>query len=171
MPFWLVILSGYEGIFHYDFDLHFPNDTEPEKEKATHSSILAWRIPWTEKPGRLHTVHGVTNSLTQLSNSHTYWLIANLQCYVSSKCTAKWFIYILFQILFHHRLFQDIEYSSLGYTIGFCLPSLYIVACIPDSCLSLSPAPNLYYPFGNHKVVFCLWVYFCFVNKFTCIIF
>ena len=26
---------------------------------ATHSSILAWRIPWTEEPGRLHTVHGV----------------------------------------------------------------------------------------------------------------
>ena len=23
-----------------------------EKEMATHSSILAWRIPWTEKPGR-----------------------------------------------------------------------------------------------------------------------
>ena len=29
------------------------NDTELEKEKATHSSILPWRIPWTEKPGRL----------------------------------------------------------------------------------------------------------------------
>ena len=24
-----------------------------EKELATHSSILAWRIPWTEEPGRL----------------------------------------------------------------------------------------------------------------------
>ena len=24
-----------------------------EKEMATHSSILAWRIPWTEKPGKL----------------------------------------------------------------------------------------------------------------------
>ena len=24
-----------------------------EKEKATHSSILAWRIPWTEEPGGL----------------------------------------------------------------------------------------------------------------------
>ena len=24
-----------------------------EKEMATHSSILAWRIPWTEEPGRL----------------------------------------------------------------------------------------------------------------------
>ena len=26
----------------------------------THSGILAWRIPWTVEPGRLHTVHGVT---------------------------------------------------------------------------------------------------------------
>ena len=24
-----------------------------EKEMATHSSILAWKIPWTEDPGRL----------------------------------------------------------------------------------------------------------------------
>ena len=24
-----------------------------EKEMATHSSILAWRIPWTEEPGRI----------------------------------------------------------------------------------------------------------------------
>ena len=24
-----------------------------EKEMSTHSSILAWRIPWTEEPGRL----------------------------------------------------------------------------------------------------------------------
>ena len=26
---------------------------------ATHSSMLAWRIPRTEGPGRLHTVHEV----------------------------------------------------------------------------------------------------------------
>ena len=26
-----------------------------EKEMATHSSILAWKIPWTEKPGRLQS--------------------------------------------------------------------------------------------------------------------
>ena len=30
-----------------------------EKEMATHSSILAWRMPRTEEPGGLHTVHGV----------------------------------------------------------------------------------------------------------------
>ena len=26
-----------------------------EKEMATHSSVLAWRIPWTEEPGGLHS--------------------------------------------------------------------------------------------------------------------
>ena len=38
-----------------------------EKQMATHSSILAWKIPWTEEPGRL-AVHGVTKSQTQLSD-------------------------------------------------------------------------------------------------------
>ena len=38
-----------------------------EKEMATHSSILAWRIPWTKEPGGL-LVHGVTKSYAQLSN-------------------------------------------------------------------------------------------------------
>ena len=33
-----------------------------EKEMATHFNILAWRIPWTEEPGGLHTVHGVAES-------------------------------------------------------------------------------------------------------------
>ena len=28
----------------------------PEEEMATHSSILAWRIPWTEEPGGLQSM-------------------------------------------------------------------------------------------------------------------
>ena len=35
-----------------------------EKDMATHSSIQAWRSPWTEDPDRL--VHGVAQSWTQL---------------------------------------------------------------------------------------------------------
>ena len=27
-----------------------------EKEIATHSSTLAWKLPWTEEPGRLQTI-------------------------------------------------------------------------------------------------------------------
>ena len=29
---------------------------DPLEEMATHSSVLAWRIPWTEKPGRLQSM-------------------------------------------------------------------------------------------------------------------
>ena len=36
-----------------------------EKEMATHSSILAWEIPWTEK-SRWATVHEVAESQTRL---------------------------------------------------------------------------------------------------------
>ena len=39
---------------------------------ATHSSILAWRIPWTEEPGRLQSM-GFTKSQTQLSNKHFHF--------------------------------------------------------------------------------------------------
>ena len=44
-----------------------------EKEMATHSSILAWRIPWTEEPDRLQSM-GLQESDTteQLNHHHTY---------------------------------------------------------------------------------------------------
>ena len=37
-----------------------------EQEMATHSSILAWRIPWTEEPGGLQSM-GLQKSQTGLS--------------------------------------------------------------------------------------------------------
>ena len=41
-----------------------------EKEMATHSSILAWRIPWTEEPDGLYSPWGRRESDTteQLTN-------------------------------------------------------------------------------------------------------
>ena len=34
-----------------------PGSEDPlEKEMATHSSILAWKIPWTEEPGELQSM-------------------------------------------------------------------------------------------------------------------
>ena len=35
-----------------------------EKEMAIHSSILAWRIPWTEEPGRLQSMGSLLGKLT-----------------------------------------------------------------------------------------------------------
>ena len=38
-----------------------------EEGMATHSSILAWRIPWTEEPGGLQSI-GSQKSCTQINN-------------------------------------------------------------------------------------------------------
>ena len=38
-----------------------------EEERAMHSSIFAWEIPWTEEPGGLPAME-VTKSPSQLSN-------------------------------------------------------------------------------------------------------
>ena len=41
-----------------------------EKAVATHSSILAWRIPWTDKPGGLQSVGSQSNRTEQLNNNN-----------------------------------------------------------------------------------------------------
>ena len=49
-----------------------------EKEMATHSSILAWKTPWTEEPGRLQSMgsqrvgHDQATSLQGFSSSHVW---------------------------------------------------------------------------------------------------
>ena len=44
---WCVGISPLEGDHHWEDPL--------EKGMATHSNILAWRIPWTEEPGGLQS--------------------------------------------------------------------------------------------------------------------
>ena len=45
--------------------VQFISQEDPlEKKMATHSSILAWRIPWTEKPGRLQSMGSQESDLT-----------------------------------------------------------------------------------------------------------
>ena len=44
-----------------------------EKEMATHSSILAWEISWTERLGRLQSMES-HKSWTQLSNNNNIYM-------------------------------------------------------------------------------------------------
>ena len=83
-------------------------------------------------------------SVLLLKLIYFYRSIINLQCCVNFRCTAKWFsytyIYIyFFQILFPYRLLQNIEYSSVCYTIGPCWLSILFIAV----CTCQSQAPNL----------------------------
>ena len=56
----LRILVGYSPWTRKESDtteqLHFTSLLPLKKEMATHSSITAWKIPWTEEPGGLQTI-------------------------------------------------------------------------------------------------------------------
>ena len=68
-----------------------------EKEMATHSSILAWRIPWAKEPGRatVHKEWDITepteqaHSLCHMENEYIYLTLIYWDLYVSSSEVKK----------------------------------------------------------------------------------
>ena len=67
-----------------------------EKPKATHSSILAWRIPRTEEPGGA-TVHRVTKSRTRLKRLGTHtcrhaWCCSIFHCWTLNDSSIYFFV-------------------------------------------------------------------------------
>ena len=44
-----------------------------EKEMATHSSTIAWKIPWMEEPGRLQSVGSQTVGHNRATSLHFTW--------------------------------------------------------------------------------------------------
>ena len=57
-----------------------------EKEMATHSSILAWRIPWKEEPGRLQSTGSQRVRHDWATSLHFIW-------------NVYYFVYILYEII------------------------------------------------------------------------
>ena len=59
-------LAGYSPWGHKESDTTFTFYFHAlEKEMATHSSVLAWRIPWTEKPGGLQSMGSLESDTTE----------------------------------------------------------------------------------------------------------
>ena len=83
-----------------------------QKEMATHSSILAWGIPWTEEPGRLQSMR--SQSWTQLSD-----LIHSFALY--SVCASSLLESIVWWIRDRKYIFilnvQE-TYTDTGYVLG-----------------------------------------------------
>ena len=71
-----------------------------EKEMATHSSILAWRIPWTEGPGRLWSV-----GQAMVCGDMTEQLILLLYNMYNLKLYAKSYVYVYIELFSHVQLF------------------------------------------------------------------
>ena len=67
---------------------------------ATHYSILAWEIPWTEEPGGLQFI-----GLQRVRND---WMTEHSKYVCVCICVC-----ILFKTFFHYRLLQDIKHSDI----------------------------------------------------------
>ena len=67
----------------FPFTFHFH---ELEKEMATHSSVLAWKIPWTEEPGGLLSMgsHRVGHDCSDLAAAAAAYIM-----YTSSYTSTK----------------------------------------------------------------------------------
>ena len=50
------VTEGQTRLSSFTFTFHFH---ALEKEMATHSSVLAWKIPWTEEPGGLQSMRSL----------------------------------------------------------------------------------------------------------------
>ena len=46
-----------------------------EKEMETHSSILEWRSPWTEEPGRLQSIGSQESATTEMTKHACSWIL------------------------------------------------------------------------------------------------
>ena len=103
-----------------------------EKGMATHPSILAWRIIWTEEPGGLQSMG--SESQTRLSAStrahthtHTHTHISSLlgslseslRCPVLYSCTTLWYYHLLkdFFLILHEICYNIV--SALCFLIFF----------------------------------------------------
>ena len=58
---------------------------------ATHSSILAWSIPWTEEPGRLQSMESQSDTTEQpiLSLSDVWLCDENITCIIAGMFTKS----------------------------------------------------------------------------------
>ena len=65
---------------------------------ATHSSILVWRIPWTEEPGELQSTGSPRARHNGMTNTHTYTQKLNYELHIqlgtynnrSNQAISKW---------------------------------------------------------------------------------
>ena len=128
-----------------------------EKGMATHSSVLAWRNPWTEEPGGLQSVGSQRvehHWATKYSTAQFQETRKEIQLYTHTYICIH---FIFFSLIVYYRILR----------IGPCLysGSLLFIYLTYRSVYMLIPTPNLslsLFPFGNHKFVFCLWI--CFIN-------
>ena len=108
-----VLLSGWASLTQVQ---SLGQENPLEKEMATHSSILAWKIPWTEEPGRLQFV-GSQKRWTQL-NSNNYSLSWSLFSIIFWGSVINRFAYIYGSLSSYIYIFLHFKNNHFVVWIG-----------------------------------------------------
>ena len=58
------VILGNQSVFYHKHVQSLGQEDTLEKEMTTHSSILAWKIPWTEEPGGVQSVGSQVSDTT-----------------------------------------------------------------------------------------------------------
>ena len=120
-----------------------------EQEMATHSSILVWKIPWTEQPGGLQSVE--SQSQTRLS-THT---------------PVYWDTFL--------RLIYVLQTDCIFFSPSCSMQQVIIYICFIHSNVYMSILVSQFIPLFPHWCVYiyslCVCIYFWFANRFICTIF
>ena len=87
----------------------FGQEDPLEKDMATHSSILAWRIPWTEEPGGLQSIgsHRVRHNWSNLAC--TFWQVLIPHCGLDLHFPDVYQSSKTFWTTMHQRRNQEME--------------------------------------------------------------
>ena len=110
------------------------SEDPPEEEMATHSSILAWRIPWTEKPDRLQSVGS--------QRVRHYWSNKQLSVHAwTAACQASLSI-------------TNCQSSLKLMSIELVIPVSHLMPCHPLLLPSIFPSIRV---FSNESVLPIRW--------------
>ena len=132
------VLKSWNWLSDFTFNFHFHS---LEKEMATHSSVLAWRILGTGEPGRLPPVgsHRVGHDWSNL---------------VAAACMLHAYTKVIFQ---DTTILLLMLFRSSVFSLMF-LPSA--MSWI-DGCVLKTPAINLFFlvsPFNSISTMWCLFL-------------
>ena len=117
---------------------------------ATHSSIPAWRIPWTEEPGELWCIgsqRGRHEWVTTLSLSRTIIVVQSL----------SWILFVSPWIVACQAFLSfSISRSLLKFmSIELMMPSNHLILCCPLLLLlSIFPSIRLFSNEWAHRIIF-----------------
>ena len=141
-----------------------------EKVMATHSSILGWRIPWTEALGSyspsgckgLHTTEQLTHTPSPLFIH--WWTLRLLPClgYCKERCHECWEYIYLFKLVF---LFSSVIYPGVELMdhmvvlfLGFWGTSiLFSIVAAPVYIPTNSVRVPFFYIFISICYLWCFW--------------